>query len=209
MDRFLAVAGASGLPARLVVNKCDLATSTELADPYRQAGYTVLETSAHNGVGLDRLRAVLDGAVSLLTGPTGVGKSTLLNAMQPGLELKTGAVSRRSRAGRHTTVSAEMLPLGESGFVVDTPGLRDIGLWGLEPAEVAASFPEIARWSAHCRFDNCRHLEEPDCAVAGAAARGEFSSSRLDSYRTLLVEAHRAARPWAGRGTGSGSGGSP
>ncbi len=158
----------------------------------------MLLTSALQGTGLDRLGRCLAGRVSLFTGPTGVGKSSLLNELVPGLSLRTAPVSRRSRGGRHTTVAAEMHPLSEDGFVVDTPGLRDIGLWGLEPLEVAAAFPELIRHASSCRFDNCRHLEEPGCAVADAVAAGTLSATRHASYRKLLAEAARAARPWRG-----------
>lgn len=197
IDRFTAVAEANGLDAVIVVNKSDLdPQAAALGAPYRAAGYDVLVTSARGGAGLDALRRRLSGRVSLFTGPTGVGKSSLLNALQPGLALRTGEVSRRSGTGRHTTVSAEMHPLGPDGYVVDTPGLRDVGLWGLSPQEVVAAFPEIAGHAADCRFDDCRHREEPDCAVRAAVRSGLMSSSRYDSYTMLMTEAERAARFW-------------
>ncbi|MCH7875332.1 MAG: ribosome small subunit-dependent GTPase A [Gemmatimonadetes bacterium] len=199
VDRFTAVAQANDLPTVVVINKVDLDPAAERhAEPYRQAGYSVLLTSATREYGIEELRRQLAGRVSLFSGPTGVGKSSLLNALEPGLRLRTAAVSRRTRAGRHTTVSAEMHPLGEDGFVVDTPGLRDVGLWGLEPREVAAVFPEFGEYAAGCRFDDCRHLEEPGCAVADAVGCGALAASRYESYRLLLEEAERAARPWLG-----------
>ena len=109
-------------------------------------------------------------------------------------------MSEKSRAGRHTTVAAEMHPLSGGGFVVDTPGLRDIGLWGIEPAEVANAFPELRELLGDCRFDDCRHLTEPGCAVQAAANAGELNASRLESYRVLLQEAFEAAPPWTGKG---------
>lgn len=197
IDRFIAVAAANALPIALVLNKCDLVDDcVPYGAPYVPTGYPLVYTSVPLRRGLDALRDLLAGRTSLLTGPTGVGKSSLLNALQPGLRLRTGAVSARSRAGRHTTVSAEMHPFAYGGFVVDTPGLRDVGLWGLEPEDVAAAFVELAAHSGACRFDNCRHLQEPGCAVAAAVARGEIASSRLDSYRRLLEETHVSARPW-------------
>ena len=195
MDRFIAVGEANGLPVILVINKRDLVDDPEpLAAPYRKAGYQVELTSVPDRRGLQQLAAVLEGRVSFLTGPTGVGKSSLLNALQPGLKLRTGEVGRRG--GRHTTVAAELHRFGSHGLIADTPGLRDIGLWGLEPAEVARAFPELARFAAGCRFYNCRHAGEPSCAVVEAADRDDISWSRLISYRTLLEEARAAARPW-------------
>lgn len=196
VDRFVAVAEASALPVAVVINKCDLFEgAAALAAPYQQAGYAVLLTSAVEPRGLDDLTRLLHDRVTVVTGSTGVGKSSLLNAVQPGLQLRTGLVGRRG--GRHTTVAAEMYPLTEGGFVVDTPGLRDIGLWCLDPVEVAAAFPEFSRYAPACRFDNCRHLEEPRCGVVQAVEAGALDASRLDSYRRLLSEALAAARPWA------------
>jgi ribosome biogenesis GTPase len=126
-----------------------------------------------------------------------VGKSSLLNLLEPGLQLRTGSVSAKAGSGRHTTVAAEMHPLGANGYVVDTPGLRDIGLWGLSPEDVAGAFPDLRRIAAECHFDNCRHLSEPGCAVVKAVESGSLSESRLMSFRQLLGEANAAARPWA------------
>ncbi|HWP37785.1 MAG TPA: ribosome small subunit-dependent GTPase A [Gemmatimonadales bacterium] len=194
-DRFLAVAEANGLPATLVINKCDLCADPEpLVAPYRKAGYQVHPISVARGLGLDRMRALLEGHVSLLTGPTGVGKSSLLNALEPGLRLRTREAGRRG--GRHTTVAAEMHRFGTSGMVVDTPGLSDIALWGLDPLEVARAFPEFSQFATGCRFDNCRHTTEPGCAVRLAAERNDISPTRLASYRQMLEEALAAARHW-------------
>ncbi len=198
MDRFLAVAEANQLPVVLVMNKCDLQLDCDsLTLPYLAGGYQVLRTSVRDGTGLDGLRGRLVGRISVFTGPTGVGKSSLLNTLQPGLSLPTAEVSLRSRTGRHTTVTAEMYPLEPDGFVVDTPGLRDIGLWGLELPDVLHAFPEIAAVGSGCRFDNCRHLGEPGCALEPAVARAEVAASRLASYRQMLREALEAGRPWA------------
>jgi len=201
MDRFVVVAEANDLPTIVVVNKADLVDdASALAAPYEAAGYETVITSVTDAQGIDELAMHLRAQVSLFTGPTGVGKSSLLNLLQPGLRLRTAPVSEKSRAGRHTTVAAEMHPLSDGGFVVDTPGLRDIGLWGIEPSEVANAFPELRRRLGDCRFGDCRHLTEPGCAVQAAANAGELNASRLESYRALLREAIEAAPPWAGKG---------
>lgn len=200
MDRFTAIAAANRLPAIIVMNKADLdyaGAAAALGDAYHGAGYAVLVTSAKTGIGIEELHGKLTGRASLLTGPTGVGKSSLLNAMLPGLTLRTSEVSRRSRAGRHTTVSVEMYPFGSGGFVVDTPGLRDAGLWGLTAPEVGAAFPELTPYRDSCRFDNCRHRDEPGCAVADAVERGALARSRYESYLRLLAETESVTRPWA------------
>ncbi|MBI4502480.1 MAG: ribosome small subunit-dependent GTPase A [Gemmatimonadetes bacterium] len=195
MDRFIAVAEASGLPAVVVLNKADLAPDASSSlDAYRAAGYPTLVTSVVQQLGLDALRFLLSGRVSLFAGSSGVGKSSLLNLLEPTLKLRTGQVSERAGTGRQTTVSAEMHPIADGGFVVDTPGLRDIGLWGVSPADVAGAFPEIRRLGAQCQFADCRHLSEPGCAVIESVERGELHEGRLDSYRRLLEETTSAAR---------------
>ena len=197
IDRFLAVAEVNQIPPVIVINKADLDPQASVhGEPYRRIGYEVLVTSIPLNQSIDELRAMATGRVSLFTGSTGVGKSSLLNALEPGLALRTGAVSKRAGLGRHTTVAAEMFRIADGGFVVDTPGLRDIGLWALEPGEVGAAFPEISSLADACRFDDCRHLHEPDCAVIAASERGDVAPSRLHSYRRFLEEARQAVPPW-------------
>ncbi len=195
IDRFLAVAEVNHIPPVIVITKADLdPNASALGAIYEKIGYEVLVTSIPQNQSVDDVRARAVGLVSLFTGSTGVGKSSLLNAIEPGLALRTGAVSKKAGMGRHTTVAAEMFNLTGGGFVVDTPGLRDVGLWALEPAEVVAAFPEILRLAVACRFDDCRHLREPDCAVIEASERGEVAASRLRSYRRFLEEAQIAGR---------------
>lgn len=190
LDRLLVIAEANSLPPVVIVNKADLdgASVTRIERRYAPAGYTVLPTSAKSGSGLPALRDLLRGRASVLTGPSGVGKSTLLNALQAGLNLKTGEISAYWGTGRHTTTAAVLLPLAVGGYVVDTPGLREAGTWGIDPERLAPCFPEFRPHLDGCRFDNCRHLAEPGCAVRQAAAGGAFDPDRLESYARIFEE---------------------
>ena len=189
LDRFLVIAESNAIPARIVVNKVDLdpRADEQFAD-YERAGYPVHYTSAKKGLGLEILGAALAGRVSALTGPSGVGKSSLLNAIYPGLDLRVGEISESVNKGRHTTVGALMHPLPDGGYVVDTPGLREVGIWGLDVGELAACFPEFRPALGECRFNDCRHVIEPGCAVRALLATGAVSAARYDSYVRLLGE---------------------
>jgi ribosome biogenesis GTPase len=190
LDRFLVLAESNYLPAVVVVNKADLVPEAELAArfaPYEAAGYPVLRTSAREGIGIEALRERLCGRTSVLTGPSGVGKSTLLNALEPGLGLRTAEISEAVNKGRHTTVAAELVPLACGGYVADTPGLREIGLWDVPTEELAHYFPEFEPFLDRCRFaGSCTHTHEPGCGVREAVAAGQVASERYDSYRALL-----------------------
>lgn len=206
MDRVLVGVERDGLAAVVVFNKRDLADEEYLevieedAGVYAGLGYRVLLVSAREGTGLEELREVFHGKVSAVVGPSGVGKSTLLNAVQPGLRLRTGEVSAQDGRGRHTTTAAELVRLDGGGYVVDTPGLRGFGLWDLGPEEVAAGFREIAALRGACRFADCRHRAEPDCAVRAAVEAGEVDSERFESYLRLLEDSEaRAAERQAAR----------
>lgn len=191
LDRFLVLAESNGLPAVVVVNKVDLtgeAAVRERFAPYEAAGYPVLLTSVPERRGLEALQQYLCAGTSVLAGPSGVGKSSLLNAIQPGLGLRTAEVSRAVFKGRHTTVSARLVPLACGGFVADTPGLRELGLWGIEPRELDRYFPEFRHYLGECRFaGSCTHTHEPGCAVRDAVEAGEISRERYDSYRQLFA----------------------
>jgi ribosome biogenesis GTPase len=197
LDRFLVIAEANELAARIVINKVELAgeeaVRARFAD-YPRAGYPLHITSAARGTGVDELHDVLAGRSSVFTGPSGVGKSSLLNALFPGLGLRVGEISESVNKGRHTTVGgfAHPLPDPEGGYVIDTPGLREVGMWALPPEHLDRLFPELRPWLERCRFADCIHVAEPDCAVRDAVERGEVSRVRFESYRKLLGELEEA-----------------
>ncbi len=195
IDRLLVVAEANEIPAAVVINKVDLDAGVWLEARCRQAGYPVFRTSARTGEGLGELRAAMAGRESVVTGPSGAGKSSLLNALQPGLTLRTGELSAKLRRGRNTTVSALMIPF-EGGFLVDTPGFNEVGLWGIEPRELASCFPEFRPLIGECRFQDCRHVSEPGCRIQQAVANGTIATDRLESYRMLLEETESEPEEW-------------
>lgn len=185
LDRFLVIAEKQTVPALIVANKMDLVgleQARAIFCHYEPLGYTVLYTSAHTGYGISDLRQKLVGKVSLFTGPSGVGKSSLLNAVQPGLGLQVKRISRATRKGRHTTVVREMFPLEGGGYVADTPGLKALALWDIEPEELDAYFPEMRERVAQCAFSDCTHVHEPGCAVRRAVETGEIDFERYQSY---------------------------
>ena len=192
LDRFLVVAEHNEVPAVVVANKIDLVHLDQAHatfDPYERIGYPVHLVSAREGIGVEELADRLTGRTSVVTGPSGVGKSTLLNAIQPGLRIETGDVSEFLHKGRHTTTSAELHPLTApgNGYVADTPGLRELGLWQIPRNELAWCFPEFEPFLGACGFNDCRHLDEPRCAVRAALAEGRISGGRYDSYRRMLL----------------------
>lgn len=189
LDRFLVLAEANGLAAVVVVNKMDLDPGEASARfaPYATAGYDVLHTSAVTGLGLDALHGKLCGRLSVLTGPSGVGKSRLLNSIQPALNRAIGEVSEAVGKGRHTTVTAELIPLDCGGYVADTPGLRELGLWGVPTELLRDCFPEFLEPAGQCRFaGSCTHTHEPDCAVRAAVDAGTVNPDRYSSYCAML-----------------------
>lgn len=196
LDRLLVLAEANEIPAAVIVNKVDLHPGTAIRQRMTRAGYRVFPLSASTGEGVDELLAEFKDHVALLTGPSGAGKSSLLNRIEPGLALRTGAISERVRRGKNTTVSAAMVPLAMGGFLVDTPGFSEVGLWGIEPRELARCFPDIVPHIDGCKFADCRHLTEPACAVQAAVKAGTLQADRYDSYRVLLGELTSAPREW-------------
>ncbi len=191
LDRFLVIAEANSLESRVVINKIELVDreSTErMFSDYVRAGYPVHFTSVKQHIGLDELHRELAGKTSALTGPSGVGKSSLMNAMYPGLDLRVGEISESVNKGRHTTVGALLHPLPDAGYVVDTPGLREIATWGLSSVDLDSCFREFRELIPSCRFGDCTHRVEPGCAVRAAVESGRVSAERYDSYLRLREE---------------------
>ena len=196
LDRFLVLAELNELSAFIVLNKTDLpsdAGTKDAFDTYREAGYDVLPTSAHRGDGVSELSRRLGGLATVFAGPSGVGKSSLLKLLLPEHELKVREVSRKRGQGRHTTVGSTFYRLPEGGYVADTPGLQLLVLWDLSPDELAGAFPEFRTAIDDCRFNDCRHVSEPDCAVRRLIETGAASEERYGSYRALLDEATQEA----------------
>jgi ribosome biogenesis GTPase len=191
IDRYLVAAARHGLPTVICVNKIDLAASRAECErdlqPYHALAVPCVFTSAQTGEGIDELRAVLHDRTTVLAGLSGVGKSSLLSAVRPGLRLRTGVVSEHSGEGRHTTTQATLLRLDNQTWVVDTPGIREFGLSGLARSQLVTYFAEMAEAAAGCRFRNCTHHDEPGCAVQAAVAGGAIARSRYHSYRLIYA----------------------
>lgn len=194
IDRFLVTCEAYEIPAVLLFNKIDLLTEddkkrlTELKEIYQAIGYSTMEVSALEGTGISQLKERLKNRVSLFSGHSGVGKSTLVNALSPGLNLKTKIVSDFNKKGQHTTTFAQMYPWSFGGSIIDTPGIKEFGLVDMKKEEIQDYFPEIFAQKEHCKFNNCLHLNEPKCAVKNAVENGNIALSRFQSYLTFLDE---------------------
>ena len=191
IDRFLVTAEAYDIPAALIFNKLDLFSDegleilAEYESIYEQLGYPCYRISALEGVNISQVMNVLQDKVTLFSGHSGVGKSTLINRLIPGIKLKTGEISEWSDKGQHTTTFAEMHELPQGGYIIDTPGIRELGIIDIEKQELGHFFPEIRDRMHECRFNNCRHINEPGCAVLDALEEGEIAHSRYDSYTSI------------------------
>ena len=207
VDRFLVAAAMQDIHPVLVLNKVDLerppgetaadGPRRDVVAPYREFGIEVLETSRRTGEGIEALAAVLHSGVSLLVGHSGVGKSSLLNAVSPGLELSIGAVTAYHGRGRHTTTTVTLLPLAGGGWVVDSPGIREFAVGGVGPAELARLYPGFGTLPERCRFSDCLHRKEPGCAVRAAVAAGELPAERHERYLRLLEDVEARVNPFA------------
>ncbi|RXF69187.1 ribosome small subunit-dependent GTPase A [Arcticibacter tournemirensis] len=191
VDRFLVTAEAYDIPAGIIFNKLDLFSDegleilAEYEEIYTSIGYPCYEVSALQGTNLEQINDVLKDKVTLISGHSGVGKSTLINKLIPEIELKTGEVSEWSDKGQHTTTFAEMHPLPQGGYLIDTPGIRELGIIDIEKQELGHFFPEMRQLMNQCRFNNCRHINEPGCAVIEAVNDGEIDLSRYESYLSI------------------------
>ena len=191
LDRFLVTAEEQDVPPLIVANKVDLIgieEARQLFNRYEKVGYPVLYTSAKSGYGINHLDEQLSDKISALAGPSGAGKSSLLNALQPGLGLEVKEVSQATGKGTHTTVVSVMFPLKGGSYVADTPGLKALALWDIEPEELDGYFPEIRRRVADCQFSDCTHVHEPGCAVKEAVKQGEIHPERYESYVRMRLE---------------------
>ena len=193
VDRFLVTCEAYKVPVTILLAKIDLARQhpeavEEFHSIYESAGYRIVEVSATEGEGVDQVRELLRGKTTLLSGNSGVGKSTLVATVEPGLDIKTGEISQSHHKGKHTTTFSTMYPLAEGGYIIDTPGIKGFGLIDIDDAELAHYFPEMMRFLPDCRFYNCSHTHEPGCAVVEAVKRGEISYPRYESYLKIMDE---------------------
>lgn len=194
IDRFLASAEAYSVPVVLVFNKCDILNEEEkhyqkmMMELYRTIGYDCFEIAAKSGEGVDELRKILPGKITLLSGNSGVGKSTLINQILPGANLRTAEISDAHDTGMHTTTFSEMLEIPGGGYIIDTPGIKGFGTFDMEPEELTSYFREIFNFSKDCRFNNCTHTHEPGCAVLKAVEEHYISASRYQSYLSMLED---------------------
>ncbi len=194
IDRFLLTANAYHIPVVIVLNKVDILDEDEMALAKaikalyeNDLGYKVVFSSTVTGVGVQEVKSMLNGKLSLFSGNSGVGKSSLLNMLEPSLELKVGDVSKQHQTGMHTTTYSEVFDIAE-GKVIDSPGIKGFGIIDMEAAEISKFFPDIAKYALECRFDDCKHINEPNCAVLKALEEQKIAASRYNSYKSILLD---------------------
>jgi ribosome biogenesis GTPase len=191
VTKFLVLASASGIPHLIVFNKSDLVTKSKvqkLADTYRGYGYQVINTSVMNNLGKRKLKQALNGKLTAFAGPSGVGKSALVNMIAPGLKLRTGALSEKIGRGKHTTREVQLLRINKDSYIADTPGFSQIDFDWLKPEELADHFPDFQVYQGKCKFNTCIHLNEPGCQVKKAVEEGQMAKLRYQTYIDLLQE---------------------
>lgn len=193
IDRFLVTCEAYHIPVSIILNKADLAVKEpemleEFFDVYEKAGYAIYDISATKGIGIEQLKAMIKGKTTLLSGNSGVGKSTIIKALEPNTEVRIGNISDYHSKGKHTTTFAHMYPLSEGGYIIDTPGIKGFGLIDIDEKELGRYFPDFMKYSEQCQYYNCTHTHEPDCAVVRAVEEGSISISRYESYLKILDE---------------------
>ncbi len=191
LDRFLVMMRYQDIPVAICFNKTDLVTEEELrsfADVYQGCGYETLAVSAKEGRGLEALSGALAGKTTAVAGPSGVGKSSLINCLQTDVRMETGSISRKIERGRHTTRHSEIIPIGGNAYIMDTPGFSTLDIPGLEKEALSGYYPEFAAFEPYCRFQGCSHISEPDCGVKEALQEGKVSRLRYENYRLLYEE---------------------
>lgn len=191
LDRFLCMMEYQHVPVTICFNKCDLITQEkqkELESIYKQAGYEVIFTSAKEEQNIEALKSLLQGKTTAVAGPSGVGKSSLINQLQDNVFMETGAISQKIERGKHTTRHSEIIPIGEDAYIMDTPGFSSMDVPGFEKEDLWTCYPEFVPFEPHCRFQGCSHIKEPDCGVKTALAEGKISQVRYDNYVLLYEE---------------------
>lgn len=191
LDRFLIMMGQQKLPCIICFNKLDIDednSGVKYEEIYKNSGYTTLSVSAEKEINIDRLLSLLKGKTTTVAGPSGVGKSSIVNRLQAGIVMETGAISEKIERGKHTTRHSELIAIDEGTYILDTPGFSSLGLFNLEKEELAGFFPEFAEYEKYCRFGGCAHINEPVCGVKDAVAEGRISSLRYENYKLLYEE---------------------
>ena len=191
LDRFLCMMEYQHVPVTICFNKCDLVTEEqkkELEDIYRPAGYDIIFTSAKKGIHLDELKELLKGKTTTVAGPSGVGKSSLINQLQDSVYMETGNISEKIERGKHTTRHSEIIPLGDDAYIVDTPGFSSMDVPGFEKEDLWTCYPEFVEYEPYCKFQGCSHISEPSCGVKDALEEGKISKIRYDNYVLLYEE---------------------
>ena len=191
LDRFLIMMEYQKVPVVICFNKQDLVSEqelTEIASVYEKCGYTVMYTSASEQSGVEELKALLTGKTTAVAGPSGVGKSSLINCLQPNIQMETGSISKKIERGKHTTRHSEIIPIAGDTYIMDTPGFSTLYIPGFEKEDLQQFYPEFAEYEPYCRFKGCSHISEPDCGVKDAIVQGHISKLRYENYKLLYQE---------------------